>query len=241
MASPEFQALLALQDHDTALDQLRHRRETLPERASRQRLLEQGQAIAKERDEVAGRRDVVAEHEAGLETELATSEARIAQIDKRMYSGEVSASRDLQAMADEIERLKAFCSKLEDRALEALDEREPLDARVAELESQLTGLADEIHELERVIAVAEEEIDTEIGSEQDARDGLAAGIPDPLLDRYEGLRKRLGGTGAAPLNRASCGGCHLTLPATEVDRIKHAAPDELILCDQCGRILVRVG
>jgi hypothetical protein len=37
----------------------------------------------------------------------------------------------------------------------------------------------------------------------------------------------------------SCSGCHLTLPAMEVDRIRKAPADEVITCDQCGRILVR--
>ncbi|MBA3654137.1 MAG: hypothetical protein H0W70_08070 [Actinobacteria bacterium] len=241
MASEELHTLLAVQDHDTALDQLHHRHETLPERAERQRLLRDGQAIAAERDQIAAQRDEIAEREAALEAELATSEARATQIDKRMYSGEVSASRDLQAMAEEIGRLKSFGSHLEDQALELLDQREPLDARIAELEARLTAMADEIRRLEQAIAIAEEEIDTEVGREQIARDGLAENIPDALLQRYDALRKKLGGTGAAPLNRSSCGGCHLTLPATEIDRIKHSPPDTLILCDQCGRILVPPG
>jgi predicted nucleic acid-binding Zn-ribbon protein len=239
VASIEFQNLLSMQDHDTVLDQLRHRRETLPERSARADLLAQGQSIANQRDEIAKKRDAVAEREAGLEAELASSEERMKQLDKRLYSGEVSAARDLTAMTEEIARLKTFCSRIEDQAIEALNEREPLDAQIAGYESQLRDLADQIHALERTIAVAEEEIDTEIGTEQSARDALAAGIPDALIARYEALRKKHGGTGAATLNGAQCGGCHLTLPAQEVDRIKREPPDALILCDQCGRILVR--
>jgi predicted nucleic acid-binding Zn-ribbon protein len=45
--------------------------------------------------------------------------------------------------------------------------------------------------------------------------------------------------GAARVVGSSCGGCHLTLPATELDRIRRAEPDALVTCDQCGRILVR--
>ena len=37
----------------------------------------------------------------------------------------------------------------------------------------------------------------------------------------------------------TCMGCHLQLPATEVDRLKRLEPDTLVFCDQCGRILVR--
>jgi predicted nucleic acid-binding Zn-ribbon protein len=239
VAAPEFHTLLALQDHDTAIDRLVHRRETLPERAARHDLLVKGQSLAAQRDEVAGQRDVVVERQTQLEAELASSEARIVQLDKRMYSGEVSASRDLQAMAEEIDRLKVHCSKLEDRILATLEEREPLDSSVAEMEASLRSIADEIAGLDRAISEQEAEIDGELATERSARDGLAAGVPDALHTRYEQLRKKLGGIGAAPLNGHSCGGCHLTLPATEIDRIKREPPDALILCDQCGRILVR--
>jgi len=239
VASAEFQTLLAVQDHDTAIDRLVHRRETLPERATRLELLERGQKRAAERDEVAVRRDEVVGRQTGLETELETSEARITQVDKRLYSGEVSASRDLQAMAEEIERLKEYCSKLEDRVLATMDERQPLDDQVAALEAELHAIADEVAAVDAAIRAHEAEIDAELATERAAREDLAAGIPEALLARYSQIRTKLGGIGAAPLNGHSCGGCHLVLPATEVDRIRHEPPDALILCDQCGRILVR--
>ena len=50
----------------------------------------------------------------------------------------------------------------------------------------------------------------------------AATVPADLLARYERLRTTLAGTGAARLVGGSCSGCHLTLPAMEVDRIRKA-------------------
>ena len=76
-------------------------------------------------------------------------------------------------------------------------------------------------------------------SETTARVTAAATVAPDLLARYERLRTQLGGTGAARLVGGSCSGCHLSLPAMEVDRIRKAPPDEVITCDQCGRILVR--
>jgi predicted nucleic acid-binding Zn-ribbon protein len=82
-------------------------------------------------------------------------------------------------------------------------------------------------------------IDADIASQGEARLAAAATVPADLLTRYERLRATLAGTGAARLVGGSCSGCHLTLPAMEVDRIRKAPPDEVITCDQCGRILVR--
>jgi predicted nucleic acid-binding Zn-ribbon protein len=37
----------------------------------------------------------------------------------------------------------------------------------------------------------------------------------------------------------NCQACHLALPATEVDRIRHLPADALVRCEHCGAILVR--
>ena len=234
-----FDALLAVQDLDTAIDQLRHRRANLPERAELKALEADAQTLAAELKAAVAARDEVAAKEAGFEKEITTSEARIAEIDKRMYSGEVSSSKDLQAMATEIEHLKARVSTFEDSALEALDEREPLDAAVVALEARAGGMVELGKRLTAAIATAEAEIDAELATETSQRSAAASGVPDDLLAEYERLRGRLGGIGVAKLEHGTCMGCRMKLPATELDRVKHQPPDTLVHCDQCGRILVR--
>jgi predicted nucleic acid-binding Zn-ribbon protein len=233
-----FDGLLVVQAHDTTLDQLRHRRVNLPERGELQDVEAKRKALAAERAEVAARRDEVAARQANLEKDIAASEQRIAEIDKRMYSGEITASRDLQAMTHEIEQIKGRVSTLEDHALEAMDEREPLDAAVQELDEREAGFAALAAQLVEAIAAAEIEIDGEVGREQAARAEASASVPDDLLAEYERLRGRLGGIGVAKLEHGTCMGCRMKLPATELDRIKHQAADDLVHCDQCGRILV---
>ena len=72
-----------------------------------------------------------------MEAELAATEERAAAVNRRLYGGEVSASRELQAMAADVEALKARASVLEDQVLELMEEREPLDAQLALLTGQL--------------------------------------------------------------------------------------------------------
>jgi predicted nucleic acid-binding Zn-ribbon protein len=73
-----------------------------------------------------------------------------------------------------------------------------------------------------------------------ARRGEASsGVAPELLDEYERLRGLLAGVGVAKLVGNRCEGCHLTLPAMEIDRIRHLPPDEKVYCDECGRLLVR--
>ena len=233
-------SLLQVQDHDTRLDQLRHRRQNLPEKAELAELQKRRAAIEATRNEVAVRRDEVAERQAKAEADIAVAEKRVAEIDTRMRSGAVSASRELQAMQGEIDSIRERVSTLEDAALEAMDEREPLDAEIDGYDTQLAAIDEHAVELRQRIATAEAEVDAELESEQSARAEAAAQVPDDLTKTYENLRTRLGGIGAARLDGNRCSGCHLTLPATELDRIRHADANALVYCEQCGRILVRV-
>jgi predicted nucleic acid-binding Zn-ribbon protein len=234
-----FDDLLDVQALDTTIDQLRHRRTHLPERGELKDAEAKRQVLAGEHAAATSARDEVAKREAGFEKDIAASEARIAEIDKRMYSGEVTSSRDLQAMSGEIEHIKVRISTLEDSALEAMDEREPLDAAVADLEARDAALAEEADRLRAVIAEAEAAIDAELADEVARREAAASGVPGELLAEYERLRTRLGGIGAARLEHGTCMGCRMKLPATELDRVKRQPPDALVHCEQCGRILVQ--
>jgi hypothetical protein len=142
-------------------------------------------------------------------------------------------------MDDEVKHLKRHISELEDREIEIMEALEPLDGELATAETQRAALRQDRDRLREAIAEAMAKIDADIASQGEARLAAAATVPADLLTRYERLRATLAGTGAARLVGGSCSGCHLTLPAMEVDRIRKAPPDEVITCDQCGRILVR--
>lgn len=233
-----LETLLDVQEHDTHLDQLRHRRATLPERAALADIEARIASGAAALVDAVSRRDEVAGRQSALEADIATAVSRISEIEKRLYGGTVSASRDLTAMSEEVDHLRKRRSSIEDQALEVMEEREPVDAEVDRLEAEQSELASQAEAAKHALADAEAAVDAEIATVEGERAGLAAGLPDELAAAYQKLRTRLGGVGAARLVGTSCGGCHLKLPATELDRIKRASPDALVFCDQCERILV---
>ncbi|MHB8328314.1 MAG: zinc ribbon domain-containing protein [Acidimicrobiales bacterium] len=234
-----FAGLLELQDHDTRIGQLRHRLATLPDKvelaAVQARLADLDARMATVRAE----RDQHGARQAGLEQQIEASKARKGELEQRMYGGQVTAARDLQAMDEEVRHLVRHIAELEDRELEVMEVIEPLDGDLHVAAAEHESLDAEGRRLRAAIAVAQSGLDAEIAAELAGRDAVAADIPSDLLARYEKLRAKLGGTGAARLTGGSCSGCHLVLPAMEVDRIKKAPPDAVVSCDNCGRILVR--
>ncbi len=239
MTAPQYEALLHLQQVDTAIDQARHRRRALPARAELSQIEATRAAVAARRAPVEEARDEVLAREGHLEAELAHTEERSREVTARLYGGTVSASRDLQALAAEIETLGSRASGLEDQVLAVLDEREPLDAAVAALDAEDADLDARAAAARADVALGEEEVDAVIAGLEGDRAASAAAVPAELTATYERLRTRLGGIGAARLEGARCGGCHLDLSATELDTIRHLPPDDLVPCEQCGRILVR--
>jgi predicted nucleic acid-binding Zn-ribbon protein len=65
-------------------------------------------------------------------------------------------------------------------------------------------------------------------------------IEKALIDLYEKIRASSNGVGAASLVGSKCNGCNLSVNAVEMDRIKGLAADELLRCEECRRILVRI-
>jgi len=237
MAEP-FDTLMLVQERDTMLDQLRHRRDALPERAALAEIGRSRSQLDRSMGELQAQVDELAGRQRRLEEQIAATAKRRHEIEQRMRSGAISASRDLQAMDHEVVQLAERQSQLEEEELILLEEQDPLDARLDEDRAAVTSLALEADRLMSAIAEAETEIDAAIAGEVEVRQQLASGLPPELAERYEFLRSHLGGVGAARLVGDRCDGCHLTLPSVEVERIRRLPPDEFATCPQCDRILV---
>jgi len=241
VSTSDLEALLALQDLDTHLDQERHKRDHLPERAELADLDRQRGQRQAARAEAAVLLDEVASRQEAAERELRATEDRVVQVNARLYGGTVSASRELQALAADVDGLKKRASELEDRVLSLMEQREPFDAAVAAVDAQLGELEVRRLQLVESLASSEAETDADLARLSAQRPSLVDAVPKQLLDVYDRLRARLEGVAVARLTGGRCDGCHLSLPAVELDRIRHEAAGTLEYCEQCGRILVIAG
>jgi uncharacterized protein len=241
MTAPGLDSLLTVQDLDLAVDQRRHRIAHVPERSELADLDAEAERIGAELRKVTGERDEIAGRQAAAEAELSSTEQRATGVKRRLYGGEVSASRELQAMATDLEALESRASDLEDAVLALLEEREPFDAEIDRLAGQLEAVQGRRSSVQERLDQAVAAVTAEIATLTSDRQTAAAQVPDSLLAVYDRLRSRLGGIGAARLVGNHCDGCHLVVSAAELDRIRHLPPGEVVTCEQCGRILVAQG
>jgi predicted nucleic acid-binding Zn-ribbon protein len=233
----DLEQLLIVQGHDTQADQLRHKRAMLPERARAADLEAVLGDLTRELEVQDATRADLARELKKREDELALLEEKIKKEDATLYGGGVSNPRELQALQEEIAGMKRRVSTIEDAVLELLESLEPVEVEVSALQSRRAENADELARVQSSLTAAEAELDVEIDAVAAEREQAAAGIPAALLAEYNQLRTH-GGVGVARLSGNRCEGCHLTMAAAEVERIKRAGPDEVAHCEECGRILV---
>ncbi|XVX21726.1 zinc ribbon domain-containing protein [Actinomycetota bacterium] len=230
--------LLDLQAIDTRLDQIAHSRRTLPEIP---RLAELEQQAAELRTKV-----VRAETElSDVQREVAKAEADVQQVrdraardQSRLDSG-VGTAKDLQAIQHELTSLARRQSELEDLELEVMERAEQTESTAARLQGEEEALGSEIAEVTAARDARLAELAADEEQAKAPRAGAVGQVGDDLVALYEKIRATTGGVAAAPLERRRCGGCQLDLNPVDLSKIAKAAPDEVIRCEECRRILVR--
>ena len=234
-----LQTLLEVQALDTRADQLARRRATLAARAELDAVTSSLRACTVELEAVSGRASELERVQKRAEDEIATLEDKAGATQRQLYGGSVTSPRELQALQEEAASLRRRIGSREDDVLAVMEELEPVAADRARLEAAREDAAARAAGLQADITRSEAAIDAELAEVAAARDGLVSRVPAPLLAQYERIRARTGGIGIARLEGNRCTGCHLELPNREVDEVRRAAPDAVVLHDECGRILVR--
>lgn len=230
--------LLDLQGADTALAQLSHRRKTLPELAAIADRDERGEAVHSELVDAETTLADIDLEQSRLETEVDTVRNRATRDEQRLAAGGLPA-KELESLQHEIATLARRQSSLEDDLLEVMERREELAGAVEALTAQRRQLDAERADLVAARDAAFAEIDATAQQRTVERDKVAAEMPPDLLALYERARAHGGGVGAAMLRQRRCEGCHIELSGTELSAVRAAAPDEVVRCDNCRRILVR--
>lgn len=239
-ADPDVQLrLLDLQTVDSRLDQLAHRRRSLPEAAAAREL--ENRIAGLRARVVAGETEVadLTRAQTKADADVEQVRTRAARDNELLLSGRLTNAKEIENLQHEIESLARRQSDLEDIELEVMEKLE--DARAS-----LTGLQAEVADAEvelAQLATARDEafagLDAEAATATAERSRLATGLPAELSALYEKLRADHNGVGAAPLHRGRCEGCRTELATADIARIRTAAPTAVLRCEECRRILVR--
>lgn len=168
------------------------------------------------------------------ELELKEAEEKWTTTKNKLYSGEITSSKELAQWEKSMKKLEETKSQLEDEILVEMENVENLQRefqkkgyevteRGALLAQQITAKEDEIADLEKELATLEREWQDAVQS-----------IPSDVLARYTELRKKFRDA-VVPLAGEVCQGCHLSVPTIVARAVRKR--EGLVRCPNCGRFL----
>ncbi len=206
--------------------------------ASVQARLRDESALAIAKAEAAKWEDSVRQlkkQQAAQELEIRQLQAKKQDLDRRLYGGSIRNPKEMESTQAELLHATKRIQEEEDHILNvmvALEESERGLARATEELEQAQKLrAETLTSLSREEGALSSRL-TDLGT---VRQKKVAEIPSAILATYERTRKAVNGLAVAKVERRMCSGCRLTLPTTDLQRVR--AAQEPIFCSSCGRIL----
>ena len=155
-----------------------------------------------------------------------------------LESGSAVSARQLTDLEHEITSLRRRQSDLEDAQLELMERVEQAEAAQAEAEALRDRLASEATDAKDQATAAMGALESAYRAARGRRNELAGEIPEDLQSLYDKIRANTG-IGAAEFAGNECGGCRLQMIPADLAAVKAAPIDEVVRCEECGRILVR--
>ena len=225
-------ALVQLQEVDTELAAARRRLAEVEAALADRSVLEAPQRAVEE-----GRRAAKAarQKQESLEFELGRVEEKRRRAETKLYGGAVKNPRELADLQAKVASLKRRKEKLEDDLLEAMVEREEVEARLAEAEAHLAEVQaawEAEHDRLEMEAV---ELRGRIPVLEERAAALSAKLPPSVLASYRHLLRRKNGIAVAHLQGESCSICGTLVPPRTRQAVRAG---EEAYCDSCGRLLV---
>ncbi|HYP45275.1 MAG TPA: C4-type zinc ribbon domain-containing protein [Propionibacteriaceae bacterium] len=173
------------------------------------------------------------------ESELEPVRQRLVRNQQRIADGTIADPKALGGLVEEVQHLQRRITTLEDAELEVMEQLETAQASRDKLRQQAAALDEELATLSAKRDTQLAELDADVADRRQERAGLATDIPADLMAYYVKLGATRGGVGAAELRRRRCTGCQLEVNAAELRVFAAAAPEEVLRCEECGRILIR--
>lgn len=211
-----------------------------------QELRQQTAAILSEIDAKEREAEERQQHIAQLETSRRAGELQLHEEEekikeKRVRLNRIRNDRELQALRREIDSMKEANGKLEEDAIQLLEQ-------IEQEKNFLTQIRDSAEELKAKIDSESARINAQIATleeemrlERREREQLAAQVDADLCARYERIFAKRGGLAVVEIRAGACQGCHMRIPPHMGNQILSNVQQNtgvIFYCPHCGRILI---
>ncbi len=169
------------------------------------------------------------------ELEASSLDAKIKQVEERLYGGQVSNPKELDGLEKDAQMHMRRRSEMDDALLRLMDSVEQA-LRRAEGAALALQAIEKTRETEvEHLAREETALAARLAALATQREQTRAALDADALRQYDQLRRTKAGRALAPIKSDSCSQCGVAVPTGLLNRVR--AGDEIVLCTSCGRIL----
>ncbi|MBI5393771.1 MAG: hypothetical protein HZA91_00590 [Verrucomicrobia bacterium] len=144
-------------------------------------------------------------------------------------------NEEYQALTHEIEGAEKEIFRIEDKELDLMDRAEKLAAEIKKEQQVLAEISAIAQRQKDTLGQREGAIKAELETLKADRGALCKDVDESVMSRYERIMRHRKDSAVVPVQHGICGGCHLQIPPQVMHQAKSS--EELVTCDQCGRIL----
>ncbi len=196
------------------------------------------QAAQAQADEAREAHELVAKQVTELETEIAAVTEKRAESEAALYSGEERNPKTLHEMQMEVEALARRKSVLEDELARVAAEGQALLDASDECEDSLKTLKAE-RKVENADLVGERDaLKASVSELLSVRKDDIKEVSADLFKRYNRMRVAMSNRPMAELRDNACTICGIEQNSTVIAAIYRT--DDIVTCQNCGRILIRL-
>lgn|GEM_PF-4515613 len=157
----------------------------------------------------------------------------------KIDQGLVITAKGIESMQSENEFLTDEQNTFEERQLEIMEQVEQLQIEIDALSKLIQEQQIEIEKKKSELGTALLDVKNQLEAAIIEKQELEDEIPSELLEIYRKKRGDYNGTPIARFSAGKCEGCNMSLSSVSIDKVKKLKNDELGVCDECDRILVR--
>ena len=206
------------------IERANSRLESDPEIVEREETL----AVARAVQEVASARVRESDHE------REAHRSRLRTREKELMSGRIRSPSELLQMSDEVKHMKERFAEEEDAEMKLMEDADAAEEAVREATSDLERARKQSAAEEPEIRSELETWTAELAEVESERDAVWEQIPPAAQAAYSRMRTK---PAVAQVINNQCSACHVTVTSSGMQKLR--AGDELVHCENCGRILVR--
>ena len=170
------------------------------------------------------------------ERETQRLEERKSEINKKIYSGEITNPRELSAFEDEISNLSDQIENSEDILLHQMEESDKYDEGLQKASTKHDNAKKQHESLSHKLQTEKEGLLALIERDTPVRDTARSLLSSDTLRIYDSIRRTKEGIAVSSVESNRCSTCRINVPLQIIQKLKSTS--EFVYCNSCRRILL---